>query len=206
MKHVKLLIIALLFSGTFSFPVDAQVVPDDFSTGIGESYSQYTLQGEMTKEQEDKFLKTLTPELKSKLEEIKKLDKNKYYRLLRNSFPFGSFALSGIGSDTPRVLAGIRETNEEYKKQRLLEVNTELLALKYKSADNTDKQKIKTDLAEQLSQLFDMRESQKQEEVQQLEKRLQDLKESLKVRKQNKEEIVQRRIQELLGSSKYLRW
>ena len=162
---------------------------------------------EMSKEEEQKLISKLSPEMKSKLEEIKKLNKDKYYQLLRQTSFFGVWSIS---EDAPIAIPGnffnSGERSEQYKKQKELEINVELLALKYKNANASDQSKIKSDLSNTLSQLFEMREAQKQEEVKQLEERLQDLKESLQMRKQNKEEIVNRRIQELLGNSKYLRW
>ena len=81
------------------------------------------------------------------------------------------------------------ENHPQMKKQKELEIDVELYALKYKNADNASQQKIKSDLQAALNQLFDIRESQKQDEVKQLQKRLQELQESLQARKQNKNEI-----------------
>ena len=192
-----------------------------FSFGSGESaYKElaqaYSVQGkEMSKEEEEKILKNLSSEMKSKLEEIKKLNKNKYYQLLREvsySAPYfmknegyfsrNNLAVAGFSADD----AAAKEEFAQQKKEQELEIEMELLTLKCKSAEKADQQKMKADLTSVLNKLFDIRETQKQEEVKKLEKRLQELKESLQMRKQNKDEIVQRRIQELLGDSKYLRW
>jgi hypothetical protein len=173
----------------------------------------YSVQGkEMSKEEEEKLLKNLSPDMKAKLDEVKKLNKNKYYQLLRESLPYSTFSDQSMSfSYTPkRTLVAyedmFKEKNDQIKKQKELEIDVELYALKLKNADNANQPTLKKELQSALSQLFDIREAQKQEEVKQLEKRLQELKESLQARKQNKEEIVQRRIQELLGDSRYLRW
>ena len=177
------------------------------STGAYDKLVQeYTVQAqgkEMSKKEEEDRLSRLTPEVRAKMEEIKKLNKNKYNQLLRSSFPYGVFS-AGDGDET--VLAGLFNSSEDQKKEKELEINAELLALKYKNADANSQQKMKNDLTNTLNQLFDIRESHKQDEVKRLEKRLQELKESLQARKQNKNEIVQRRIQEMLGDSRYLRW
>ena len=179
---------------------------------IERAYVAQVQGGEMTKEEEERYLKNLSPEMKAKLEEVKKLNKNKYYQLLRETSylsAWGNYftpALSGTGKALTLYESAHKERNEEMKKQKELEVDVELYALRYKNADNASQQKIKSDLQSALNQLFDIRESQKQDEVKQLRKRLQELQESLQARKQNKSEIVQRRIQELLGDSKYLRW
>lgn len=158
---------------------------------------------EMSKEEEEKILKTMSAEMRSKLEEIKKLNKNKYYQLLRSSFPFGYLSTAFSNQE---VYTGLLNSNESLKKEKDLEIDAELLALKIKNADGNTQQKLKSELAGVLNQLFDIRESKKESEIKQLEKRLQDLKESIQARKQNKNEIVQRRIQEMLGDSRYLRW
>jgi len=188
------------------------------NSGLSSTYSDLEgayvaqVQGEMTKEEEERYLKNLSPEMKAKLEEVKKLNKNKYYQLLRETSylsAWGNYftpALSSTGKALTLYESAHKERNEQMKKQKELEIDVELYALKYKNADNASQQKIKSDLQAALNQLFDIRESQKQDEVKQLQKRLQELQESLQARKQNKNEIVQRRIQELLGDSKYLRW
>lgn len=205
-RKMILLVIALLLCGS------RQILPQaaTYSSGNTESlYKElaqaYTLQGkEMSKQEEEKILKTMSTEMKAKFEEIKKLDKNKYYQLLRYGFPYGTGNFGPAGE--PAEVYGMLYANDGTKKEKELEIDVELLALKLKNVDGSSVQKIKPELAEKLSELFDIKEAQKQKEVQRLEKRLQELKESLQVRKQKKDEIVQRRIQELLGDSKYLKW
>ncbi len=153
---------------------------------------------EMSKEEEEKLLKTIPDEIRTKLEEVKKLNKNKYYELLRR-FPYGVASYSGI-------FEGLIGSQPDLIKQKELDVDVELLSLKYKNSDASVQSKLKSDLSVKLSELFEIREAQKEREVKKLEERLRDLKKSLHARKQNKNEIVQRRIQELLGDSKYLRW
>ncbi len=97
-------------------------------------------------------------------------------------------------------------SGENLKKEKELEIDAELLALKIKNEDGSTQQKLKGELAGVLNQLFEIKEKRKETEIKQLEKRLQELKESIQARKQNKNEIVQRRIQEMLGDSRYLRW
>lgn len=208
MKKLVLILFALILAIPL-LKTKGQVTTN--SSGLAQTYQDVEqayvaqVQGkEMSKEQEEKILKTMPNEMRAKLEEIKKLDKNKYYQLLRNRFPFG---VGNFGEDNKLVeVYGLAYAGEKEKKEKELEIDVELLALKLKNADSNSQQKIKSDLSEKLSELFDIKEAQKQNEVQRLEKRLQELKESLQVRKQNKSEIVQSRIQKLLGDSKYLRW
>ncbi|RJQ62435.1 MAG: hypothetical protein C4517_06475 [Stygiobacter sp.] len=204
-RKMILLVIALLLCGS------RQILPQaaTYSSGNAESlYKElaqaYTVQGkEMSKDEEEKLLKNLSSEMKEKLEEIKKLNKEKYQQLLRSSSYANVFS---TGYAQAEGVFGLRGLSEKYRKGQELEIDMELLTLKYKNADKTEQQKLKSDLQVVLNKLFDIRESQKEGEVINLEKRLQELKESLQVRKQKKDEIVQRRIQELLGDSKYLKW
>ncbi len=171
---------------------------------LSEIYSVQAQGKELSKQEEEKILKTLSPEMKAKLDEIKKLDKNKYYQLLRSRFPYG---WGNFGDDNKSVeVYGLAYSGEKEKKEKELEIDVELLALKLKNGDSSSQQKIRTELSGKLSELFDIKETQKQNEVQRLEKRIQELKESLQARKQNKNEIIQRRIQELIGDARYLKW
>jgi hypothetical protein len=168
--------------------------------------------GEMTQEEEEKYLKKFSPEARAKLEEIKKLNKNKYNQLLRSQgFPlisdFYTTAVSLYDSQRGDYASKkFDQQNETAKKQTESEIDVELILLKYKSADETQRQKLRGDLYNALGKLFDVRESFKQEEIKSLEKRLQELKESLNTRKQNRESIVSRRIKELLNEKDELRW
>ena len=206
MKRINVFLI-IVFIAAGAIQIKAQDETPKIYEELAQTYGGFSSGKEMSKEEEQKILKKLSPEMKNKLEEIKKLSKEKYYQLLRQNSFGGVYAIS---EDSPVAvvggLFGNSERSEQYKKQKELEVNIELLALKYKNANASEQGKIKNDLATTLSDLFEIRESQKQEEVKSLEKRLQELKESLQMRKENKTEIVNRRIQELLGNSKYLRW
>jgi hypothetical protein len=216
MKKVILIIAAFVmvfgFSSTKAQSTNINGLAQEYVDVEREYLTQF--QGkEMSKEEEERYLKNLSPEMKTKLEEVKKLNKNKYYQLLREAsyaHNWGSYFAPTAAYSTGRALAEFEEAskarNEQMKKQKELEIDVEIFALKFKNSDNTTQQKLKSDLQSALNQLFDIKELQKQEEVKQLEKRLQELKESLQARKQNKGEIVQRRIQELLGDSRYLRW
>jgi len=210
-QKIFLLVIVLLFGGKTILPQSSS----GYSLGQTESlYSElaqaYTIQGkEMSKEEEEKLLKNLSSDMKAKLEEVKKIDKNKYFSLLRQVGYQRSylepFNTSGFASVAGYEL-GSKANLEQHKRKVELEFNVEYLALKCKGSDGNDKQSFKKQLAETLTDLFEIRESEKQREVKNLENRLAELKESLQVRKQKKDEIVQRRVQELTGDSKFLKW
>ncbi|MEW6508186.1 MAG: hypothetical protein AB1432_10620 [Bacteroidota bacterium] len=158
---------------------------------------------EMSKEEEEKLLRNLSPEIRIMMEEIKKLNKNKYYQLLRSTFPFGNLI---TGYSNQEVLKSLLSSGENLKREKELEIEAELLALRIKKSDSITQPKLRNELAGVLNELFDIKETKKEAEIKQLEKRLQELKESIQARKQNKNEIVERRMQEMLGDSRYYRW
>lgn len=196
MKKNNLLMYLSVIIFLVSFKVQAQ--ENDFKTQLAYIDEQSVLKSEMSKEEEEKLLKAVPAEVRQKLEEIKKIDKKKYTHLLRN-YNFGFVGWTTQLDDSFSL-------KKDSSKEKELEIDVELLVLKYKNGDDNNKAKLKTDLNAKLAELFDLKEVKKQEEVKRLEKRLQELKESLQLRKQNKGEIVNKRIQELLGDSKYLRW
>ncbi len=186
----------------------AQITNND--AAVAQVYNELVrVQGkEMSKEEEERLLKTIPDEIRTKLEEVKKLDKAKYFSLLRQAGYLRSYlAPMEFDVTSPRSYASDSKLYlEQHKKKVELEINVEYLALKYKNSEANEKQNLKKELSESLIELFDIREAEKLQELKNLEKRLAELKESLQARKQNKNEIVQRRIQEMLGDSKYLRW
>ncbi len=205
MKNYIIVFVVMLLASSKGFPQTSSYSSGQAENLYKELAQAYSLQGkEMSKEEEEKILKTFSSELRSKFEEIKKLDKNKYYHLLRTKFPFG---VGNFGPNKEEVeVYGLAWASDNEKKETNIEIDVELLALKLKNSESELKHKIKSELSEKLGNLFEVKEAKKQKEVERLEKRLQELKESLRYRKQNKNEIVQRRMQELLGDSKYLRW
>ncbi len=152
-------------------------------------------------EQDEKeILKSLPPELKEELLKVKELNSEKYQKLLRET-SFNRYD----------VYVGFMESYEkeryETEKQvRELELFTEALGVRYEYANDSEKQKIISDLKSQLNQLFDMKEKARALEVELLEKQLAQLKESLKIRKNNKSEIIKRRLNKLIGKGDFLDW
>ncbi|HOI29165.1 MAG TPA: hypothetical protein PLZ15_05325 [Melioribacteraceae bacterium] len=208
MKKYSLIILILLLAFSAARTYSQVTIDSDRS-----KHALRVFGGEMTQEEEEKYLKNLSPETKTKLEEIKKLNKNKYYQLLRNRsiYSIDGFYSTGVALyETARgeyLSQKKSDTQSEVnKKQMEAEIDVELILLKYKSADEAQQQKMRSELSNALGKLFDIRETFKQEEIRSLEKRLQELKESLNTRKQNRENIVNRRLKELLNEKDDLRW
>ncbi len=149
--------------------------------------------------EEQEYLKNIDSELKLKLKEIKKNDKEKYADLLRE--------LHWKNMEHSFMHMGREKDMMKNEKQIVkYEILTESLAIEYKSAASSEKTKIKTELQKNLSNLFDLKEMQRETEVKLLEEEIKKLKEKIATRKNSKDIIVRRRTEELLGEGKYLEW
>lgn len=149
-------------------------------------------------EQERKILEDLKPRLKKEMEKIKKLNKLKYHQLLMdNQFRNFEFPLFGKRS---------KEDRERLKKITELEIETESMALEYKKADKSEREKIKQNLQTKLSELFELREDNRKEEVKDLEGRLSELNKTLDERRKNKDKIIQNRLLDLTGEDETTEW
>ncbi len=154
---------------------------------------------QLTPEDEQEYLKNIKSELKIKLEEIKKNDKERYADLLRE--------LHWKNMERSFMRMGKEKEMIEKDKQIIeYEILTESLAFEYQKASKSEKEKIKKNLKKSLSQLFDLKESQREKEVKMLEERIVKLKEKIASRKKNKDIIIRRRTEELLGENDYLEW
>jgi|GEM_PF-3210767 len=142
--------------------------------------------------------KDLSDKLKAPLEQIKKLDNNKYQELLRRTY-FNSKRFPG--NDPFKMY--LSKMNDDIIE---LELKSEKLALEYKKAEDADKSRIKTELKNLLDDLFTRREELKKQEVEDLTKELKELKNSLELRSKNKSTIIQRRMDELLGNGDIYEW
>lgn len=161
----------------------------------------------LTEKEEKEYLSKISNEqLKRELMEIKKLDEKKYFSLLRRTSLMSLPSIYSIGGNSEFMISGEREVSELRNKISELELYSEVLGVKYQEADQADKQKLASQLKSTLSDVFDLRESQRKEEVAKLEKKLSELKESIQIRSNNKEQIVDERFRTLTGKGKYLKW
>ncbi|MGE5681773.1 MAG: hypothetical protein ACM34K_12920 [Bacillota bacterium] len=153
---------------------------------------------ELSAEQEQKYLKDIMPKIKKELEEIKKLNKIKYFDILKD-LHFENLNGPFFGKMDKEAVERMRKVSE-------LEVETESLGLKYQNANKADKEKMKSELKNKLNELFELKETNRKQEVEHLEKRLSELRKSLQERRDNKDEIVRKRMMELTGESKNMEW
>jgi hypothetical protein len=153
---------------------------------------------EISEEMEKDFLKNIDTELQFRLQNIKEYDKNEYFELL-SQLQFSKFEHDFFSERE-------KEYNELEKKVLTAEIESKSLLAELKKAEASEKSKLKMELKNSVSQLFDLKEEMRRKEIDRLTERLADLNKKLKVRTKNKDEIVTRRLQELLGEDDYLDW
>ena len=158
------------------------------------------------KEEQAYLEKIKNPQIKKELMEIKKIDEKKYFRLLQKTSYMSFPSIYSVGSDSELMFSSEREVDELRSKISELEIYSEVLGVKYSNANQSDKEKISTQLKNTLSEVFDLREKQRKEEVDKLEKKLAELKESVQIRNNNKQQIIDERFRTLTGKGKYLKW
>ncbi len=99
------------------------------------------------------------------------------------------------------------EMYEAMKEKRELEIQTKQLVDQYKNTENeAEKEKLKNQISELLNKIFDIRQKNREKEIERLEKRLAEAKENNEKRLQNKEEIIAERLKDLLGKHDWMRW
>ena len=154
---------------------------------------------ELSQEEEQQYLKNIDSELKYKLQEIKEQNKQKYITYLRD--------LHWRNMEHSFMLKG-REKEMLKREQQIVEyeILAESLSIEYNKASSSKKESIKKELQKNLSNLFDLKEMQKENEVKMLEEQIENLKDKIVSRKKNKEIIIRRRVEELIGEGDYLKW
>lgn len=155
---------------------------------------------EMTEESEKQYLKAVDAQTKAELEQIKQYDKQKYSELLMEAY-FNSHSRPFFRMDPEE-----KEIIERQKTIAKLGISVEALKLKYKHAESSEKNKIKSDLNKTLFTLFDLKEADKKFKIAMLQEELEQLKKSINVRAKNRDKIVERRLQDLIGEGDFLEW
>jgi hypothetical protein len=190
-----LYIVIIFASANTIYPQDE---PKLHKEGLPPTYGKSQ---QLTEENEEKILNALQPKIKEDLLKAKNIDKDKYYELLSGSpnlyFESGwEFFLDPLE----------KKMFDKQQKIEQVEIHTEALGFLYQNSKSNEQQKIKTQLRNELEQLFDLKEEQRRLDVEMLEFQLQELKTSLDARKKNKNEIINRRLTELIGMGDYLDW
>jgi hypothetical protein len=105
----------------------------------------------------------------------------------------------------------LRIIDEKYhednaKMAELEEKCYEIAALHKESKDVEKQRRLETDLKSAITELFDLREAEREREMKQLETDLTQMKAKLAQRRANKTQIVQKRFEQLLGKKDDLNW
>lgn len=137
---------------------------------------------ELPSEFEKEYLKALPESIEELLSELKKIDKNKYPRIISQAF------LS---------LRANNDNKTEHVKIIELDIQSELLGSRYKSAPESKRSGIKNQLHSTLKQLFRARENERKNHIARLEQELGSLKESLEHIKKEEDTLIENRLKEL---------
>jgi hypothetical protein len=156
------------------------------------------LSPQLSEQEENILLQKLDDELKNNLLQLKTYNKEEYLELLRES--------QFRNMHYPFATNKEKEMIQRERKIFELEVATQAISAKYNSDKSADKSKLKSQLSSTISELFDLKEMNRQAQVTELENELSKLKKELSVRSKNKEEIIRRRVQELLGEADFWGW
>jgi len=157
----------------------------------------------LTQEQEEAALEhvkaTYPEERYQKLQDLKGTRPAIYNRLVQKAYQEMQY-LENLKERDP-------EMYEAMKEKRELEIQTKQLVDQYKNTENeTEKVNLKNQISELLNKIFDIRQENRQKEIERLEKRLAEAKENNKKRLQNKDEIIAERLEDLLGKQDWMRW
>jgi hypothetical protein len=112
-----------------------------------------------------------------------------------------TFSLSTTAQDSPDVAEGQGEINE-----RRAHIDQLIDRLKSLSETDSDREPLKSELAQALMEEFTEMESTRRRQVEEMERRIEQLKNTLSLRSQNAEQIVAARISYLLGEASILDW
>jgi len=195
---ISIMPLVLLFSGKIQYPQtepNPPLLPKGELAPVFEEYQQFT------KENEDKILKTLPSDVKEDLLEVKKIDKDKYYKILSEA-PHFFFDLENAFMLDPFE----KKRMEQSQQVGHWEMHTKALGFLYQHSVQNKKPEIKAKLQTKLDRLFDLKEEERKLEVKMLEHQLQELKTYFEARKNNKAQIINRRLNELIGMGEYLDW
>ena len=121
-----------------------------------------------------------------------------------------------VAEAMPRIemqhyLAGIKEkdkdlfdrlVNERERERETIQIAREIRAM----ADGADKAERTEELRRRLADIFELKQANRREEIQQLEMRLEDLQQKLEERERLRDEIIEGRLRELLNLEDEFKW
>jgi hypothetical protein len=145
------------------------------------------------------YLAKLNPRGADDLRELKMVNQRAYadrlQRILREKYH-----LERLQKEDPSRF-------ERESKLRELERQSHELGESYRRAqDEATRKTLRSNLSNVITQLFDLREMNRQEEVKRMEAELKRLKDTLVQRQKNRADIIERRIQQLTGEAGAMEW
>jgi len=133
--------------------------------------------------------------LKEGLKSYKELSGNEKERIRRDAYNYA------------RARRQIQQYNQDTEKYAEIYYATRI---RRSSRNDEESKNARERTAEQirkrLSELFDLREESKKEEIRKLQKQIDELEKKLRERQKNKKQIVDSRLKELIGEPSNLRW
>lgn len=97
------------------------------------------------------------------------------------------------------------KTRREIKLIRM-DIQIELLAAEYKTAEKREKEKYLTKLERLLNDSFDIKEEIRRREIDELERKIDELRRALDLRQSHKDKIVGKKLLELTEDNRYMDW
>ncbi len=143
----------------------------------------------MPEKREKFYLEQIPAEAKSKLNEIKKINKEEYFRSLQEIY-------------FDNLINKQEKRGELFNDIMNLDLQKKLYVLKYKLAQSPGRRaKIREALRNSLSNLFEKNEEKRKQEIDDAKRKINHLDSSMMNYRKNKGEIIEKQINELLNSN-----
>lgn len=197
MKNIILILFAIILQLSHSHSYAQGKNVQDYFQHV---YPQNPNAGKiMPKEKENLLLSLYPPQIKEKLEELKKLSLTGYQKML---WELTVFVPSDLDKSNNYLLNEVVTTSgpasPEQIKREILEIDVEILTFKIKNSKSHDSNQLKSQLLSALYQLFDYSTSRRQTRLQRLEEQLTELKNKINTLNKKRDEIVNAKLNELL--------
>ncbi len=116
------------------------------------------------------------------------------------------FALSGLYKDRYMDLLDDKESEQQKQIMKLEEECIKMSVLYKETKDAPKQQTIEKELSAKVEQLFDLREAQREKDIQRMTQDLTEMKKKLEERRLQKKQIVKKRLDQLLSRKDELEW
>ena len=145
------------------------------------------------------YIQRYYPDRLNNLENIKSRRPEAYRQWLSRAFREMRFMNELKDRDSERYNRMVQEKELDKKSRELSKQYRE-------STDDDEKAQLRIEIEELLDQIFEIRQMNRQAEIERLELRLAELKENNQKRLENKEVIIQRRLDRMLGQDDDMEW